>query len=123
MLNKLFITIFTLLFGVQVAYAASTNTLMQLNAPTVPLSATTAGVNVALPTRGSGVMISNLGAYPAWCASGVGSGVAAAASTGNGILIAPGAIIDAQINNSDTYVGCITTGGTSLLSISVVEGL
>jgi len=111
-------------FTAQTAYAASTNILLQLNSPTVPLSAiiTAGGANVALPVRGSGVMITNLGAYPAWCSSGVGSTLTAAASTGNGILIAPGAVITAQINNSDTYVACITTGGTSLMSVSVVEG-
>jgi hypothetical protein len=117
--------LFTILWFMAIgstAHAASTNILLNLNSPTVPLSATTSGVNVAYPVRGSGVMITNLGAYPAWCASGVGSGTAAVASTGNGILIAPGAVIDAQIANSDTYIGCITTGGTSLLSISVVEG-
>lgn len=95
--------------------------LANVNSPTVPLTANTSTSNVALPCSGSMITVTNLGSNPVWCATG-GSTVTATASTGNGMCVAPNTVQDFSIQPKDTTFAAISTGGSSILSISVVTG-
>ena len=98
------------------------NDLANINSPTVGLSATTGGASVALGGCGDGVMVTNLGQYPVWCCTGV-TAPTAVATTGSNCCVAPGTTQTFQMDRQHAYFGAISTGGTSLLSISAVNGV
>lgn len=99
----------------------SVQNIANVNSPTVPLAVTTTSASVNLPNKGPLVLVSNIGASPAWLASGT-TAATAVASTGNGLCVPNGQTFYMRLNPTDGVLAAVTATGTTTLSISCVSG-
>lgn len=97
----------------------SDSDIMSINSPSVSLAVTAASANVLLPNTSSLIRVVNLGAAPAYLATG-GSTITAA--VGTNLCIPAGAVEVFAKQNNDRYLAAISSGTTNL-SISCVEGV
>lgn len=101
--------------------------LANIASPTIVVTATTSTTAFALPLQaGEFLEITNLGANPVWVTTGIATVTAVVPTTSgqNNKCISAGSIQTVRPSqNTDTFLAAITTGGSTLLSISVTTGI